>query len=853
MTTTTRAHLLLPVILISAGLSSAAPAPVQPTSEPTSQPSILDELDDLVQERIRAAESLEIQAIWTEAHELAILVGDEEGAAFDAALDRALRADIGGANKGRLLIGAARLLGEEIDWELWTKGLIPLLKEEGAVGIGAADLLGNKDVRSGADEDSLKALGDALCAVATDGSRSTDLRVQSAISAHRVGFGQHISTGRRVLYDFMDSADPKLRAAGALAFGRLGVIEEVPNVEDELSRMASLPGISGQLAASYLKQQEVRRHMERQLRRERERAKSLVSAGGGGGVSPDLARVEAVIELVRELHLEGDKVTRDELIGAAINGMLQSLDRHSSYFSPESYKRFEQDLEAEYGGIGAYVGIDRTDSLFTITRPIYSGPAYEAGLATDDKIVRIGDWPTIGEETDDIIKRLKGKPGTDVQLFVWRHGMDPGLIERPTEDMAMTLQRAQITIPPVHSEYLPGDIGLIELTTFSRVASQELLTRVMEFNKKGMKGLILDLRNNTGGLLSEAANVVDILMPKGIDVVSTENRLGRSKSLKTRMPSAIDEDLPMVVLINRFSASAAEIVSGAMQDHGRAKLIGQRSFGKGSVQNLVRLPNEDDDQYADENGNRRHDNWETITKDWDGDGEFDYAPRIKLTIERYLLPTGRSIHRELDDEGNIVNPGGVSPDTEVAARRWPQWRLAEMRRLQRERVIRDWATEKSKDHMADFERLAYSDRSEARSYPGFDALYSSMETVLPEEDVRYLMRLEVRRLVQDRRGEAFPQGDYEEDLQLQEAIRVVLEEGGQHGVDSIIEYASTFDDADAVDDLGPSRRTLFAGELGGRIDQAMALITEAEGGIGLSGENLQELYQVLEAIKGEEN
>ena len=846
--TNTRAFLSLSAALITAGVALAQPA-LQPVARVA---PVGDELDELVQERARAAEALGLDAIWREAHELAILVGDEEGAAFDAALDRALAGEAEGASKGRLLLAAARLLGEDIDWSVWCDSLIPLLERRGEVSLGAAELLGNDQVKSQADLDVLTGLGDALCKVATDGERDTKERVQCAISAHRVGLGQHISTGRRVLFDFMNSADPNLRSAGALAFGQLGIIEEVANVEDELTRMAGLPGAEGHLAAAYLKQQEIRRYMDRQLKRERDRAKSMVS-GPASGVSPDLERVEKVIELIRDYHLEGDKVSREDLIGAALDGMLQSLDRHSSYFSPESYMRFEQDLEAEYGGIGAYVGVDREDSLFTITRPIYSGPAYRAGLTTDDKIVRIGNWPTIGEETDEIIKRLKGKPGTPVALYVWRQGMDPGLIERPTEDMLVTLERDQITIPPVHSEYLPGDIGLIELTTFSRVASQELLTRVVDFRERGMKGLILDLRNNTGGLLSEARNVAEILLPAGKAVVSTENRAGRSRALETRLPAAIDDDLPVVVLINRFSASAAEIVSGALQDLGRAKLVGQLSFGKGSVQNLLPIPGEQDDEYADENDNRRHDNWETITKDWNGNGEFDYAPRIKLTIERYLLPTGRSIHRELDDEGNIINPGGVSPDVPVAARRWPQWRLVEMRRLQGERKIREWATENIKGHEQEYEGLATSDLGDPNSYPGFDELYASLGTVLPKDDVRYLMRLEVRRLVQDKRGEAFPQGDFEEDLQLQAAIKLILEEGGQHGVDDIVAYAKSFGVGADEADQGPPRAVAVAPELTGRIDHALALIAEAEDGTGLTADSLKELSKVLEAIKGEEN
>ncbi len=244
----------------------------------------------------------------------------------------------------------------------------------------------------------------------------------------------------------------------------------------------------------------------------------------------------------------------------------------------------------------------------------------------------------------------------------------------------------------MHSELLPGDIGLVELQSFTRGAAFDIagaLDGLMKQTDSGrLSGVILDLRNNTGGLLDEAAKVSDLFLPKGQVVVRTESRVAESKVFKTQLPQIVSGDTPVVVLINRFSASASEIVSGALQDYGRATLIGQRSFGKGSVQNLVPMPNEADDEYVDENRNRRRDNWENITKDWDGDGEFDFAPRIKLTIERYRLPLGRSIHRELDAEGNIKSLGGLSPDQEVAATRRETWRLREMRRIQDTRELR---------------------------------------------------------------------------------------------------------------------------------------------------------------------
>lgn len=806
-----------------------------------------DELSELLEAQLEEVEDLPVDAIWDRARELAVVVGDEYGAAFDAALERALD---GGSLSGRgtLFLASARLLGDDVDYEAlidWTSPLIE--SSDDALIVGAATLLGGPQIQR-LDPDVREKLADALLAVTRSGQRSPLVRIECAVSAHRVGLGDQIHEARRHLFDFMKSSDSELVAKGALALARLSLIDNVDGVEEELERLATLPGEDGRLADAYLSKQRLRRLMETRLRRERERSSSMLDRGISGG-PPDLERIGRVIELVQQAHLEGDHATRDQLIEAALRGMLRSLDQHSSFFSSEEFKKFEQDLEAEYGGIGAYVQNDPHDNLFTITRPIYSGPAYRGGLGTDDKIVQIDDWPTIGKDVDDIIKQLKGRPGTKVKLYVWRRGMDPSLIDRPTEEMSVTLERDRIVIPPVHSEYLPGDIGLVDLTTFSRVASKELKQDIEGLERRGMKALILDLRNNTGGLLSEARNVADLFLPPGEVVVKTQSRVNDTQEYRTRGGSVIPADMPVVVLINRFSASAAEIVSGALQDQGRAILVGQRSFGKGSVQNLFRAPGEQDDEYADENGNHRWDTWEAITRDFNGNGEFDYAPRVKLTIERYLLPSGRSIHRELDEEGNVLSPGGVEPDREVAARRWEQWRLEELVRLQGEGTIRDWVNARFPQNRELFARLAEGDLDDTRAYPGFDELYASLDTVLPPADVRFMVRSEVRRFVQDVRGEAFPfGGDYQEDLQLQEAIRVCLEALGT-SVDAIEPYRITFDEVDP-DAKSMAAPVALSGERdSARLDAALSLIAEAQGSDGhISAEGLTQLTELLREL-----
>jgi len=850
---------MLEMLLAAAFLAPCAPAaPVAPISPsfpkfpmfptfigaPVQEPATAD----LVLDRARAAGDLELEDLWREARTLGALVDAEEGATLDKTLDAALKAGGELSPRGLVLVAAVRLQGDDLDWELVIDRLQPLLAGDDPVAArGAASLLGDPALRPAVTREQRSALADALVAVAQDEDRPPRLRVECAVAANEVGLGSHISSARAVLFDFEASADSTLSTLGVLALGRLGLFDRV---EDRLYRISLLPGEDGLLARALLDVQEVRRTMERRVQRARD-------LGAGGGELPkDLERVERVIDAVQRFHLEGATLTREGLIDAALGGMLRSLDKHSAYMPSDAYGAFEQELEAEYGGIGAYVGTDRDDGLFTITRPIYSGPAYRGGLMTDDKIVKIGDWPTIGEDVDDIIKRLKGRPGTGVKLYVWRRGMDTALIERPTEDMAVELERAQITIPPVTSEFLPGDIGLVQLDTFSRVASMELHQRLVDMHERGMKAVVLDLRRNYGGLLEEAVRVADLFLPEDKTVVFTEDRLGKRERFATREAPLTPPDMPIAVIVDRFSASAAEIVAGALQDHGRAVLVGERTYGKGSVQNLYRVPGEQDDQYEDENRNHRRDNWEPITRDWDEDGEFDYAPRIKLTIQRYLLPSERSIHRELDADGNIVSAGGIDPDVEIEPRRWEQWRLQEMVRLQRgnagQHPVRDWVKDQFEAHRDEFERLAYSDRDDSEAYPGFRELYETLDTVLAEEDVRYLVRLEVRRLVQDLRGEAFPTGDYEEDLQLQEALRQVLAKLGL-GVEDVPEYAATFDPVEAGDETEALRPFALVSPSDAQrrsLENALTLLSSARDSQGrLSDEDLARLTEIIEELK----
>lgn len=804
-------------------------------------PAGAQDLQQLIRDQVGQAADLPVEALWSRAallRDAARELGSDE---LDQALDRELAPAREAGPAAVLLVASARLLGEEADPESLAEALRPLLVTgDEAQARSAASLLGRNTFRALADERRQELL-DELGRVSEDGALAPSLRLEAAHSWFQVGWGNERRRARAVMGAFLASGDADLRAQGALSLARTGA-ELVGPLGDELRRLAGVPDDRGRLAAAYLSLEDERREAERRLER---LAAALQDKPAAGGSKDDFETLRQVLAMVENYHLEGERVERADLLEAAMDGLLRSLDEHSSFMAPSTYERFEQELEAGYGGIGAYVGEDREDGLFTITHPIYSGPAYKAGILSDDKIVRVDEWSTIGHPADEVIKRLKGRPGTEVKLYVWRRGMDAALIDRPTEDMAVVIRRDSITIPSVQHQLLPGRVGMVALRDFSRVATEELREPLHAMLQQGMRAVVLDLRNNSGGLLDQAVDVAGLFLPKGTPVVSTESRFDAKETLNTRGKPLIPPDMPVIVLVNRFSASAAEIVSGALQDHGRAVVLGKRTFGKGSVQNLLPVGNLRDDRYEDENKNGRHDNWERITHDWDGDGEFDFAPRVKMTIARYRLPSGRSIHREVDKEGNELSKGGVEPDLDVDARRFEAWRYEELNRLVKERSARayldglarqfaekpDWLRER-------LFQIADNDRKDIALYPDFEEFYLGLETPLSRDDVRQLVRAEVRRRVQDARGQEFPAGDFVEDVQLQEAIRLALEKLG----DSPASYEDYAAIPSAV--IDPSRLASVGSD---QLAEARALIEAARRGeVTLSGEELERLAGLLE-------
>ncbi|MEC7726951.1 MAG: S41 family peptidase [Planctomycetota bacterium] len=634
-----------------------------------------------------------------------------------------------------------------------------------ALSLLARERLFNARVLPDVRDVALKACEDELVA--------PKVRIEAALALWSVGTNGQRGVAKTVLEQFLQSSDSELQQRGALALAEINteggrawqILREIRNQPTDFGRRANL----------YIQREEQRREFDRALNDLlQKKGPEWRSAVGG---DDDYKVLDELRHRIRIQHIHGSDITDEEMVEYAAKGMLQGLDRHSTYFTSQEFQKFYFDLNREYGGIGAFVNFDQ-DGDFSIVRPIYSGPAYEVGLRSGDKILEVDGWETGGHTTEEIIKKLKGRPDSEVVLKFFR----PGFQE--AQEIAVT--RRQISVPAVNWTMVPGEIGYIELINFSANISQELQVALADLVGKGAKGIVLDVRNNTGGFLTQARDVVEQFVEGKQLVVYTEGpnepRRSYSTSARRRREAC---GLPLAVLTNRLSASASEITAGALQDLGRATVIGKRSFGKGSVQNLFPLQTSPEEAFDDLNGDRTWQEGEPFT-DRNGNEVYDPGAHIKLTVAKYYLPSGRCPHREYDKEGRIVDPDwGVKPDIELELlENKPEdaWKNSAVFAVLKTGAIREDVREEMQNNEALFRSLAEGDDGDPQKYPGFDAFYERLDTKLSEDDVRRWLRYEVRDQVSDLRGAVYPGnralGDAQEDAQLQEAIRTLMLERG---------------------------------------------------------------------------
>lgn len=306
-------------------------------------------------------------------------------------------------------------------------------------------------------------------------------------------------------------------------------------------------------------------------------------------IYPNIAVFTRALEAVHKQYVDGDELTYQELIHRALRGMLNSLDPHTEFMIPEKYDNLKEDTEGEFGGIG--VVVQATPDGLLVISPIDGTPGAQAGLKSGEIIISIDGTSTAGIKIQDAVKILRGRPGTKVDIEV--------LESSKKEKRDLSITRAVVTVNTARDisgkQEFPlneNNFGYIRLSKFGEKTTEEFDSAMKSMNDAGMRGLVLDLRDNPGGLLDQAVNLCERFLPKDELIVTTEGRKGRVLSVFKSRNRDQYPGLPVVVLVNGASASASEIVSGCLKDVKRAIVLGEQTFGKGSVQSIIPLPDE---------------------------------------------------------------------------------------------------------------------------------------------------------------------------------------------------------------------------------------------------------------------
>lgn len=330
----------------------------------------------------------------------------------------------------------------------------------------------------------------------------------------------------------------------------------------------------------------------------------------------DARLLAEVLEHVRKEYVE--KISDQELIEAAIRGMIADLDAHSAYLDPQEFDEIRISTTGEYSGVGIEVALE--NGVVKVVNPIEGTPAQKAGVLPGDTILAVDDVPVSVDNLNDTIDRMRGKAGTAVKISIAR-----AEVKDPLE---FTLSRAAVQVHSVRDQLLDGGVGYVRISHFSETTTSDVERSLASLKKKNgaaLNGLVLDLRNNPGGVLEAAVGVSDVFLEDGV-IVTANGRAADARFEMDARPGDALEGAPMVVLVNGGSASASEIVAGALQDHRRATLVGRQTYGKGSVQTVLPL----------------------------SDGHA-----IKLTTSKYFTPSGASIHEKGIKPDVIVNENDV--------------------------------------------------------------------------------------------------------------------------------------------------------------------------------------------------
>lgn len=461
--------------------------------------------------------------------------------------------------------------------------------------------------------------------------------------------------------------------------------------------------------------------------------------------------LEIYVDILRQLNLKyADDIQPGELSKTAIDAMLEQLDPYTVYVPESQLEDFELMTKGEYGGIGAL--IQKQGEYVVITEPYEGFPAQKSGLRAGDKIIRVDGEDAVGKESGEVSEKLKGTPGTEIVITVRPYG--------DTVQRDHTLIREKVKFPNVpYYGMLGNGVGYISLFQFNQNSAAEVKKAFNELNSGDeLKGLILDLRGNGGGLLNEAVDIVNIFVPKGTTVVTTRGKSSESNYEHKTRNNAIDTKIPLVVLVNTNSASASEIVAGAIQDLDRGVVIGEKTFGKGLVQNVVSLP---------------------------------YNSRIKMTVAKYYIPSGRCIQAiDYFDKNNNGRPdkvpdslisafktkggrtvydgGGIEPDIPVVVKEFSQ-------------ITGDLFAQNYIFNFANEFALEHDSIEDPKSFRLTDEVYQDFKSFVVEQDFDYMT--ETEQLIERLNGSAEREGYLDSIQPLLKELEQAVKEEKIHDID----------------------------------------------------------------------
>ena len=580
----------------------------------------------------------------------------------------------------------------------------------------------------------------------------------------------NLTSARNKLLDLLGSRDSTVSQEAALALAESGNYDD-GRVKNTLRRLRNEPTARGRRADLLYRLMKLEKQlddrlfkgsavpegtdMKKLLEKKEERISSLearlekMELGGPGAAGGTQARgdklLDEIIAKVQKLYVDKDKTTRERLVRAAVKGMVRSLDDHSVFMEAEDSKSFQEDIKGRYAGIGTQITKVPGGPL-EVLRPLYGGPAYKAGILSGDRIIEIEGQLSAKLEMDAVKDLLRGPSGTEVKLKVLRRGW--------SEAREFSFRRATIKVSSVLHETLPGQVGYIKLNQFGGSSAEEFTGALEDLEKDGLKGLIIDFRNNPGGYLPVAEKIADLFVRGKLPIVTQKGLASEDGPERSTFPTEkARTGYPIVCLVNEHSASASEVVSGCLQDYDRATLVGQRTYGKGSVQRLVGVDSEK-------------------------------GAMLKITVQYWYLPLGRCINTIRNEKGLVTKEGGVEPDVKVLQKVPALWRLEERRSLRNNEALLGY-TEKHLDALRSIATLG--DRGDPSRYPELEKILAAVETKGTEADVRQVIRDILRRKLEDERGRQFAL-DLQEDLQLQQGILSLLKAMRKNPAE-IAEYA----------------------------------------------------------------